>query len=181
MTDRAHYEPGPANLATVEKTNAEKWALIVSKDLRHSPQVVWNALTDPSQLREWAPFDADGALDKPGATVTFQWAGTPTGFETTVKRAESPHILEYASPDMDLRWKLEPIPGGTRLTLWTNIDRNYISMGAAGWHIAFDVLERLLDGTPISRISGNDAFAFAGWQRLNAEYATQWGIKPPTW
>ena len=181
MTDRAPYEPGPANLATVEKTAEDKWTLIVSKELRHAPQIVWNALTDPAQLREWAPFDATGSLDKPGTTVTFQWAGTPTSFETTVRRADAPHALEYASPDMDLRWQLEPTPTGTRLTLWTNIDRNYISMGAAGWHIAFETLERKLDGTPIPRIAGNDAVAFAGWQRLNADYANQWDIKPPAW
>jgi hypothetical protein len=39
--------------------------------------------------------------------------------------------------------------GGTRLTLWHNIDRRFISWGTAGWHICFDVLERLLAGKPI--------------------------------
>ena len=37
---------------------------------------------------------------------------------------------------------------GTRLTLWTNIDRRYISMGAAGWHVCLDVLDHLLSGNP---------------------------------
>ena len=179
-TAREHYEPGAAEMATVEKTG-EKWVLIVAKELRHSPETVWKALTDPTQLREWAPFDAKGALDKPGTTVTFTWAGTPAAFETTVKRAEAPRILEYTSPDMDLRWQLEPTASGTRLTLSTNIDRNYISMGAAGWHIAFDVLDRYLDNAPIGRIAGPDAMAFAGWQRLNADYAKNFGIELPKW
>ena len=61
--------------------------------------------------------------------------------------------------------------GGTRLTLWPNIDRRFISMGAAGWHICFDVLDHLLGGTPIGRIVGPEAMKFGGWQRLNAEYA----------
>jgi len=30
---------------------------------------------------------------------------------------------------------------GTRLTLWHNIDRRFIAMGAAGWHICVDVLD----------------------------------------
>jgi hypothetical protein len=43
-------------------------------------------------------------------------------------------------------------------------------MGAAGWHICFDVLDRLLRGKPIGRIVGGEAMKF-GWQRLNEEYA----------
>ena len=72
-----------------------------------------------------------------------------------------------------MRWELEGVSGGTRLTLWTNIDRRYMSMGAAGWHICFDVLDRLLAGQPIGRIVGPEAMKFDGWQRLNAEYAQQ--------
>ncbi len=41
--------------------------------------------------------------------------------------------------------ELQDFDGGTRLTLWHNIDRRYIAMGAAGW------------------------------QRLNAQYAKQFG------
>ena len=52
-------------------------------------------------------------------------------------------------------------------------------MGAAGWHVCFDVLERLLAGQPIGRIVGADALNFGGWQRLNAEYAKQFGIETP--
>jgi hypothetical protein len=72
-----------------------------------------------------------------------------------------------------MRWNLEPRGNGTRLTLWTNIDRRFISMGAAGWHICLDVLDHLLDGDPLGRIVGPDALKFGGWQKLNAEYAKQ--------
>jgi hypothetical protein len=66
--------------------------------------------------------------------------------------------------------------GGTRLTLWHNIDRRYIAMGAAGWHICLDVLEHTLTGTPLGRIVGPAAMKFEGWRRLNADYAAQFGI-----
>jgi hypothetical protein len=79
------------------------------------------------------------------------------------------------------QWELEALGGGTRLTLWTNIDRRFIAMGAAGWHICFDVLDHLLSGTPIGRIVGPEAMKFGGWQRLNAEYATQFGVETPGW
>jgi hypothetical protein len=42
-------------------------------------------------------------------------------------------------------------------------------------------LERLLDGTPLDRIAGSDAIQFDGWQRLNAEYAQQFGVELPKW
>jgi hypothetical protein len=61
------------------------------------------------------------------------------------------------------------------MTLWHNIDRRFISMGAAGWHICLDVLDHALSGAPIGRIVGPDAMKFEGWQRLNAEYAKQFG------
>ena len=181
MTDREQYTPGPASGAQVRK-DGEKWTLILVRELRHSPEKVWQALTDPSHLREWAPFDADGDLGTVG-TVKLTWVGAPTRqvSETTVKRAEPPRLLEYGWGDSDLRWELEPLGSGTRLRLWHNIDRRYIAWGAAGWHICFDVLDRFLAGEPIGRIVGPEAMKFTGWQRLTAEYAKQFGVETPGW
>lgn len=176
MNNRNHYTPGPASGAEVRK-HGERWTLILVRELRHAPEKVWQALTEPEHLREWAPFDVDGSLATPGATVKLTWTGAPAPIETTVLRAEAPRVLEYN----EIRWELEPHGGGTRLTLWATIDRRFVSMGAAGWHIALDVLDHLLDGTPIGRIAGGDAMKFEGWQRLNAEYAWQFGVEPPSW
>ena len=76
-----------------------------------------------------------------------------------------------------MRWELEPLGSGTRLTLLHAIDRRFISWGAAGWHICLDVLERLLAGEPIGRMAGSEAMQIGGWQRLNTEYAKQFGIE----
>ena len=179
MSDRENYEPGPANVAKVRK-DGETWKLVLIKDLRHPPEKVWRALTEPAHLREWAPFDASGDLGKTG-TVEITWAGTAAPIETRITRAEAPKLLEYESGGNTMRWELEGREPGTRLTLWAVIDRRYISMGAAGWHIAFDVLERLLDGVPIGRFAGASAMQFDGWQRLNAEYAQQFGVELPKW
>lgn len=177
MTNREQYMPGPATGAQVRKDSDQKWTLILVRQLRHSPEKVWQALTDPAQVREWAPYVVDGSLGTSGSTVNLQWVGAPAPFATTVTRAEEPRVLEYG----DMRWELEEADGGTRLTLWHSIDRRFISMGAAGWHIAIDVLDYLLAGTPIGRIVGGDAMQFAGWQRLNGEYAEQFGVKAPSW
>jgi uncharacterized protein YndB with AHSA1/START domain len=170
--------PGPANLARIQK-HGENWTLVLVRQLRHSPQTVWSALTDAAQLREWAPFDADANLGIAGTTVKLSTVGTPVPMisETVIKRAVEPKVLEFRWGDGDLRWELEDFDGGTRLTLWHNIDRRYISMGAAGWHICFDVLDQALSGTPIGRIVGPETMKFEGWQRLNAEYAKQFDLR----
>jgi uncharacterized protein YndB with AHSA1/START domain len=176
--NREAYAPGPAAGAEVRK-DADRWTLVLVRDLKHPPAKVWRALTDPAHLAEWAPFDADRNLGTIGpAKLSTVGAPKPQVSETQVKRAEAPRLLEYSWGGNDMRWELEPQGVGTRLTLWHNIDKGFISMGAAGWQICFDVLEQLLAGAPIGRIVGMEAMKF-GWPRLNAEYAKQFGVEPP--
>src|SRR5438477_8590439 len=95
MGSREEYEPGAASGAEVRK-DGEKWTLVLVRELRHPPQKVWTALTDPEHLREWAPFDSDRNLAAVG-TAKLSTVGTPTPHvsETHVKRADPPTLLEY--------------------------------------------------------------------------------------
>ena len=127
MSTREKYMPGPASGAKVEK-NGESWTLVIERNLHHPPAKVWKALTDPGELREWAPFDSDRNLGAVGtARLTTVGAPTPQVSETRVKKADAPRTLEFVWGGQDLRWQLEPVgPNGTRLTLWHNIDRKFI-------------------------------------------------------
>jgi uncharacterized protein YndB with AHSA1/START domain len=167
MTDREPYTPGPATGAQIRK-DGEKWTLILVRELRHQPEKVWRALTEPAHLREWAPFEADTGLGSVG-TVHLTWVGTSAVTEAKVTRADAPKMLECG----DMRWELEALGSGTRLTLWHSIDRRYIAWGAAGWHISIDILDHLLSGTPIARPADMQR---DGWQRLIAEYAKQFEL-----
>ena len=91
MTNLEPYTPGPASGAQIIK-DGEKWTLTLVRELRHPPEIVWLALTDPTHLREWAPFDADASLGTVGATVKLTTVGAPTPrvTETTVTRADAP-------------------------------------------------------------------------------------------
>ena len=181
MISREQYAPGAAFGADVRKEGAQ-WTLVLVRDLRHAPEKVWKAITEPEHLREWAPFDSDRSLGATGTTAKLTTVGAPAPHvtESQVKRAEAPKLLEYSWGGQDIRWELEPLGGGgTRLTLWHNINRGFISMGAAGWHLCFDVLDRFLAGQPIGRIVGPEAMKVEGWHRLNAEYAKQLGVEPP--
>ena len=65
---------------------------------------------------------------------------------------------------------------GTRLTLWHKIDHRYIAWGAAGWHISFDVLDRLLARELRSVDSlERDAVKLGAWQAIEG------GVRNPIW
>jgi hypothetical protein len=51
VTHQEQYAPGPASEAQVRK-GGDKWTLILGRELGHSPEKVWQALTDPAELRE---------------------------------------------------------------------------------------------------------------------------------
>src|SRR5438270_12011297 len=108
MLEREQYTPGPANRAQIQK-DGEKWTLALVRELRHPPEKVWQALTDPAHLREWAPFEVDGSLGTVG-TVRLTWVGTPTAIDTKVTRADAPTLLDYT----DTRWELDASGAGTR-------------------------------------------------------------------
>ena len=175
MRGRDNYTPGPAHGARIESREGDMWTLVLVRELRHTPEKVWTALTDPKHLREWAPFDADANLGTSGVKANLTTVGAPqlAVSETTMTRADPPRELVYNWGGNDMRWLLEPSGAGTRLTLWTSIDRRYIAMGAAGWHLCFDVLDHLLGNNPIGRMVGMQELKFEGWQRLHSEYAQQ--------
>ena len=165
------FDPGPAAGATVEPANGGQWTLVFVRELRHPPEKVWSALTEPDRLDQWAPFAAARDLSHTGAvTLTMVDGPDRTDLDATVRRAERPVLLEYTWGADLLRWDLEPVGDGTRLTLrHTFADRDGAPMYAAGWHICVAVLARLLDGHPVGVIRGRDAMAY-GWDDLRAAY-----------
>lgn len=171
--NRPPYRPSP--LADVEyRQDGDHWTVVFTRDLRHPPEAVWAALTDPAQLREWAPFSTDRDLGRPGPAVLSMTNGDGTPADASdaeVKRAEPPRLLEYTWGEDLLRWELSAIPAGTRLVLMHTLkDRDWLSKTTAGWHICLDVADRLLAGAPIGPIVAERAREF-GWDELNEAYA----------
>jgi uncharacterized protein YndB with AHSA1/START domain len=173
--NRNAFEPGP--LAEADYlANEDGWTLVFVRELAHPTEQVWAALTDPAQLREWAPFTADRSLDTEGeATLTMIDDETEEDFPAVVRRAERPQVLEYSWGDDLLRWELSPTGSGTRLTLRHTVgDQDLLPKVAAGWHICLDVAERLLDGRPVGPIVGAAAKDF-GWDELHDAYRARLG------
>ena len=171
-------QPGPLADVTAEPASspAGGWTLVFVRDLRHAPEKVWAALTEPGHLRAWAPFVPDRDLADAGpATLTMIDGDSAEDTAAVVRRAEPPTLLEYTWGDDLLRWELAPAAAGTRLTLRHRVaDRDWLAKVAAGWHLCLDVAERLLDGRPVPPIRGDDARNH-GWDELSEAYAAKLG------
>lgn len=176
--NRDDFRPGPpADVTAVQ--DGDRWTLVFVRELHHPPEQVWHALTDPAELRRWAPFDSDRDLGATG-TATLSTAGAEEDSPATIHRAEPPHLLEYDWDTDRLRWELERTATGTRLTLrHTMGDRSWLPKVSAGWHICLDVLDLSLSGHDLGRIVGGDAKAH--WEPLNAEYAKRLGVEDTGW
>jgi uncharacterized protein YndB with AHSA1/START domain len=166
------------------RSEGGRWTLVFVRRLKHPPSEVWRALTDPDELREWAPFDADRDLGSTGAAkLTLVGGPSEEVFESEVRRAEAPRLLEYTWGGDVVRFELEAIESGrgTRLTLSHTLeDRTWLPKVAAGWHICIDVCELALEGRPIGRIVAGEARRF-GWEDLNAQYAERFGVENTGW
>jgi uncharacterized protein YndB with AHSA1/START domain len=166
--------PTPGPLADVRRE--EPNTLVFIRDLRHPPELVWTALTDPEQLAHWAPFEADHPLDEPrDVTLTMIDGDTRAPLPATVRRAEAPRLLEYTWGADTLRWELTPIETGTRLTLRHVVVEQgpeWLAKVAAGWHLCLTVAERRLAGEQVEPIRGQAAKAH-GWDDLATAYAEQ--------
>jgi uncharacterized protein YndB with AHSA1/START domain len=161
------------------RADGDRWTLVFVRRLAHTPERVWRALTEPEELRAWAPFVPDRSLARPGeAKLTMFEGATALGEDApaTVTRAEPPALLEYRWEDDLLRWEIEPDGAGTRLTLsHTVAGADWLPKVAAGWHLCLDVAEQLMNGAPTTPIRGDEAME-QGWQELHDAYAERLGI-----
>jgi uncharacterized protein YndB with AHSA1/START domain len=108
----------------VDKTApAQSESISFEFDLRHSPQKVWRALTDPELLTEWLLPVLDLKLE-PGAAFTFTAPPKP-GWDGTVNcrfvEIEVQRKLSWkwvvGEIDTVVTFTLTPTASGTRLSL----------------------------------------------------------------
>jgi uncharacterized protein YndB with AHSA1/START domain len=144
----------------IDKTaQSQTEALEFEFDLRHSPQKVWRALTDPKLLAEWLLPVMDLQLE-PGAAFKFQTQPYP-GWDGTVNcrilEIETHKKLSYAWVVGDMlntvvTFTLTPTESGTRLTLVQSgfkPDQKQNFGGARyGWKMMGEKLVELLTRMP---------------------------------
>jgi uncharacterized protein YndB with AHSA1/START domain len=84
---------------------------------------VWAAITEPDQISKWFPNEAELDL-RPGGDGVFRWGDTEV--RVTVETVDPPALFAYrwhpgqaqtGGPTTLVEFRLDEIPGGTRLTL----------------------------------------------------------------
>jgi uncharacterized protein YndB with AHSA1/START domain len=180
MTDHP-FTPSPPQPVVAER-DGNRWTLVFVRELPNPPEKVWSALTDPEQLREWAPFRADRDLGTVGdATLTMIDGDHEERTASTVELADPPRVLQYLWAGDVVRWELEATGSGTRLTLRHTVEsEEWLPRVAAGWHLCLDVADRIMSGLPAPSVVGAEASNHGG-NELRIAYAEQLGIPDPGW
>ena len=125
--------------------------------LRHRPERVWRAITDPEELAVWFPafVEYEGRV---GAPIRFTFpeedlesmgdGPTPEMTKGEVREFDRPHRFSFTWDRDLLTFELTDEDGGCRL-VFTHllVDSAEAPSGtASGWHVCLDTLSGLLDG-----------------------------------
>ncbi|MET0135533.1 MAG: SRPBCC domain-containing protein [Kibdelosporangium sp.] len=134
-------------LATLGTTGDGRFTLRFERRLGQPRRRVWQALTEPGQLRDWyldiLDFDRFQFSAEPGAELVFPAKGEDYVGHGVVTAAQPPQLLEHTWDDEILRWEL------TEDTLvFTTVfdDRDFAPRLAGGWHGTLEQLAAMLDG-----------------------------------
>jgi uncharacterized protein YndB with AHSA1/START domain len=150
------------------------------RTLRHPPERVWAALTDPAELSQW--FMAVTASIEPRAGGQMETLAGPAQIRAHGKVLvwDPPRVFEHEwitgprseIPDGEhsiVRWELRPVGQGTLLTLEHRRLTRMTGTGfGPGWHAFLDRMEALLDGRPMP--AWHERFAavcrgYPGWEQ----------------
>jgi uncharacterized protein YndB with AHSA1/START domain len=167
---KTDFDPGPHHEVLARSAN-DRWTLVYRQHFGHQPEAVWSALTDPDELRAWAPYTADRNLGSTGPAVLIMIDGDQVTRMPTTLTADAPRLLEFEWGGELLRWELLSVGDGTDLELQHTVgDHSDLSKMAAGWHLCLLVADDHLGGGSHPPIVGAAAQDY-GWERLEEEYA----------
>lgn len=123
------------------------------RDIDHSPETVWAALTEPGRICDWL---APGRIELvPGGAVRLDFGDSGIVIDSTVSDLKPGEVLEYSwsgpgQPQRPLRWTVSPRPGGATLELeLSEPDDEDIARSCAGFDAHLDMLEAALEGAAI--------------------------------
>lgn len=142
--------------------------------LRHAPEKVWRAVTEPDELAHWFPAKVETELVV-GAAMRFVMEEPDLGVDNgEILELDPPKVFVFRW-DTDL-FRIEIVPDGDGSMLhfshtmgggglWG--DEKYAAQHAAGWELCLDAMAARLDGSepPPDR-----------WFELNEMYVEEWGL-----
>jgi len=157
-----------------------RYELRFERSLNHPVEKVWRAITEPSGLAAWFPFDIEGPRET-GAALRFVFREEEgEDFSGRMVEFTPQSVMELVwEDDETLRLELAPSDDGCVLRLINRFDEiSKAARDAAGWHACLALLSASLDGAaaPDSR---------AIWESVHAKYVSRFGpeaatLGPPT-
>lgn len=153
----------------------DRWQLRFTRTLRHPPEKVWRALTEPEHLQAWFPARIDGERAA-GAPLRFVFEEDEgPALEGEMLVYDPPSLLELRWDDDVLRFELRPDGDRTVLTFLATFDEHgRAARDGAGWHACLDLLEHHLDGGPApERPEGR-------WAEVHPRYVERFGPEAST-
>ena len=156
-----------------------EFALEIKRDFPHPIQSVWNLMTEPEGLAEWAPFDVHQSLNSPvgQAILIIQAEATDTDSpqnsapaadefkahepplslsESEILACQPPNLVAFNWDSDHVQFRLTAINLDlTEVTLTHYVtEPEWLTQVAAGWHICLDVAVMALAGTSPGRVVG---------------------------
>lgn len=124
--------------------------LRMERRLKHPPQKVWRAITEPEHLRQWFPAAMETEL-RVGADIAFDFGDRATPAPGgVITELDPPRVFAFTWGDDLLHWEILPDGAGSVLVLtYTFSDHYGAASFASGWETCIDALEQVLDGRPV--------------------------------
>jgi uncharacterized protein YndB with AHSA1/START domain len=147
-------------------SNGSRPSIRLERHLSDPPEVVWRALTEREQLRNWFPCDVivAGGEWSVGAAISFPFPADAIDLTLTgeVLEVDRPHRLAFSWGEDLLLFELTAQGSGTDLVLVDDLPAGSAARNAAGWDSCLDRLtgQTVPDGTWKQRFAVyTDAFA----------------------
>ena len=133
--------------------------LVFRRFLHHSPEEVWEALTDPAIVQQWF-LTSMKAQRRVGGRITLETGPDRVRSSGRIRVWDPPRLFEYEWNTLAdqpfpgersvVRWELAPHEGGTLVVLThSDLTRQTARVFGHGIPVFLDRLEALLGGKPL--------------------------------
>jgi uncharacterized protein YndB with AHSA1/START domain len=144
-------------------------ALRFERQLNHSVERVWRAISEPEELRRWYPGVPHWTLEAGASFANEQGQGSGRIIEVN-----PPRLLAYSWGEEWFRFELEHEADGCLLVFTHVFDERALgAQHAAGWEIYFNRLDAHLKGEFLSEEQAHEAAP-----ELHERYAESFGLDP---